>query len=178
MGILTGAEILERIEKEQIIIRPFDMKRLQPNSYDVTLSNKMLVYVDEFLDLRKPNQTRELIIEESGTILYPNKVYIGSTNEYTETHGLVPIMHGKSSLGRLGIVPHVCAGLGDVGFKGVWTLEIHVIHPVKIYPNIPIAQLIYMETYGHQWNYTGKYQGDTGAVPSKFYENFTVDDKK
>lgn len=173
--ILSGSEIRHRYKLGQIVIDPFKEENLGPNSYDVTLNSKLLIYTSHILDLKVPPQFEELEIPEEGLILHPGTLYIGAINEYTETHGLVPMMHGKSSLGRLGLVPHVCAGLGDVGFKGRWTLELTVVHPLKVYPNVPIAQITYHDVFGELSNYNGKYQGDTAATPSKYYENF---DKK
>tara|TARA_R110000868_G_scaffold66014_9_gene197038 strand:- start:4638 stop:5153 length:516 start_codon:yes stop_codon:yes gene_type:complete len=169
--ILTGPEIQTRLGKD-IIIKPFNIEQLQPNSYDVTLNNKLLIYTDAILDLKKPPNYRELIIPEEGLILLPNTLYLGHINEYTETYGLVPMMHGKSSLGRMGIVPHVCAGLGDTGFRGRWTVEITCVHPVKIYPNIPIAQLTYHTVLGEYMDYNGKYQDSEEVMPSRYHENF------
>ena len=78
----------------------------------------------------------------------PSKLYLGVTEEYTETHAHVPFLEGKSSIGRLGIDIHATAGKGDVGFCNYWTLEISVRQPVKIYAGMPIGQLIYFVVDG------------------------------
>ena len=41
--ILSGKEIEKRIGKD-IFIEPFDKSRINPNSYNLTLSNELLVY--------------------------------------------------------------------------------------------------------------------------------------
>ena len=84
-----------------------------------------------------------MIIPDEGMILQPGILYLASTVEYTETLRHVPIIQGKSSLGRLGLFVHITAGFGDVNFKGHWTLELAVIQPVKIYPGMKIAQICY-----------------------------------
>ena len=38
------------------------------------------------------------------------------------------------------IFVHVTAGFGDVGFCGVWTLEMFAVQPVRGYAGIPICQ--------------------------------------
>ncbi len=169
--ILAKSEILKAIEDNDIVIQPFNPKNLGSNSYDVTLNNKLLVYTDAVLDCKNPPRTKEIVIPEEGLVLLPNKIYIGCINEYTETHNLLPVMHGKSSLGRLGLSAHICAGMGDIGFCGKWTLEITVVQPLKIYPNMQIAQIVYHDVVG-SGIYGGKYQGDTQAMASKFYRNF------
>ncbi len=84
-----------------------------------------------------------------GLILQPNVIYLASTVEYTETLRHVPVIQGKSSLGRLGLFVHVTAGFGDVGFKGHWTLELIAVQRIKIYPGMKIAQIVYV-TIQHQ----------------------------
>lgn len=51
-------------------------------------------------------------------------------------------------MGRLGVPIHLTAGKGDVGFCGYWTLEIMVPQPVKVYPGMPVGQLIYYTVNG------------------------------
>lgn len=169
--LLAKSEILKAIEDGDIVITPFEPSNLGPNSYDVTLNNKLYIYVEPVLDCRVAPKVKEITIPKDGLVLTPNKIYIGCINEYTETHNLVPIMHGKSSLGRLGLNAHICAGMGDIGFKGKWTLELLATQPIRIYPDMQIAQIVYEEIVG-TGVYSGKYQGDTLATPSKFYRNF------
>ena len=95
--------------------------------------------------------------------------------EYTETHGYVPMIEGRSSIGRLGMFIHVTAGFGDVGFCGYWTLEIFVIHPLRIYAGVPICQIFYHTLHGDYDEYNashGKYQHNNGIQPSLLYREF------
>ena len=98
--ILSGKEIQKHIGRE-IIIEPFDESRINPNSYDLTLSNELLVYEKEILDMKNPNPTRRILIPESGLLLEPNRLYLGRTNEYTRTDTFAPMLEGRSSIGRL-----------------------------------------------------------------------------
>jgi dCTP deaminase len=131
--ILTDQEILKNIDSKEIIIEPFDKKCLGSNSYDVHLGKYLGTYNDEILDSKKNNEITYFKIPKEGFILQPNELYLGITQEYTETLKHVPFLEGKSSTGRLGISIHATAGKGDIGFKGFWTLEISCIKPVKIY---------------------------------------------
>lgn len=188
--MLTSTEILKRMETGQIVIEPFNESQLNPNSYNIRLSNKLLVYdvaklcgcaeyseyIKEhgrrsYIDSKEPTPTIEIAIPEEGLILEPGVLYLGSTEEYTETYDLIPCIDGRSSIGRLGINIHATAGFGDVGFKGTWTLEISVIHPVKIYPGMEIGQIYYEEPTGEiGLRYDGKYQGQSDPKASNLYK--------
>ncbi|MCS7074469.1 MAG: dCTP deaminase, partial [Bacteroidia bacterium] len=141
--ILSDTEILREIEKGNILVEPFRRECLGSNSYDVHLSKYLAVYKDEILDAKQHNQIQEIIIPAEGYVLQPGVLYLGVTEEYTETHCHVPFLEGKSSVGRLGIDIHATAGKGDVGFCNTWTLEISVTQPVRVYAGMPIGQLIY-----------------------------------
>ncbi len=141
--ILSDKKILDCIEKGEIVITPFDEKNMGGNSYDVHLSPHFAQYVDDVIDAKKHNQITHFEIPAEGFVLQPGELYLGSTAEYTETHKHVPFLEGKSSTGRLGIDIHATAGKGDVGFCGFWTLEISTSKPVRVYPNMPVGQLIY-----------------------------------
>ena len=169
--MLTGKEILKQIKKGNIVIEPFDKRRINPNSYNITLSNELLVYDNEMLDAKKKNTTKTIIIPEDGYVLQPNKLYLGRTNEYTKTKKFVPCISGRSSIGRLGICVHITAGFGDVGFEGTWTLEITCVHPVKIYPNMQIGQIYYEKVQGKKTYYNGKYLGQIKPVASQIQKD-------
>ncbi len=141
--ILSDTKIRELLQTGDIVLKPYDDSCLGCNSYDTHLSPHLRVYTNPVLDARAHNQTEEVTIPEEGFVLQPGVLYLGSTIEYTETHKHVPFIEGKSSTGRLGINIHATAGRGDVGFCGHWTLELSVIHPVRVYAGMPIAQLIY-----------------------------------
>jgi len=146
--ILSDVKILEGIENGEIIIEPFDREKLGTNSYDVHLGKHLAVYKDEELDAKKHNQVDHFEIPPEGFVLLPGELYLGVTEEYTETHNAVPFLEGKSSIGRLGIDIHATAGKGDVGFCNTWTLEISCVKPVRVYASMPIGQLIYFQVQG------------------------------
>lgn len=170
--ILSGLEIKKQIGSN-IIIDPYDEKNVNPNSYNLTLHNELMVYDEDVLDMKKPNKTSKVLIPPEGLVLETHKLYLGRTIEYTETHDLVPMLEGRSSIGRLGLFVHITAGFGDVGFCGYWTLEIFAVQPIRIYPGVEICQVFYHTIDGDYENYnSGKYQKNRGIQPSLMYKDF------
>ena len=153
--------ILERVKKGSVktanFINPFDLKQKFGNV--------------AILDMNYKNSTREVTIPSGGFLLEPGELYLARTVERTFTDKYVPVINGRSSVGRLGISIHVTAGFGDVGFDGTWTLEITAEKPVVIYPDVEICQ-IYFETVEGETDiqYQGRYQHQKDAEASKFNE--------
>lgn len=170
--ILSGKEIEKRLDK-QIFIEPYNPAQLNPNSYNLKLHNKLLVYDQHVLDMKVENTAHEIVIPEEGLLLETNKLYLGRTFEHTRTEGLVPMLEGRSSVGRLGLFIHITAGFGDVGFSGFWTLEIFCVQPIRIYPGVEICQIYYHSINGEYDPYkSGKYQNNDGIQPSLLYKDF------
>ena len=171
--ILSGLEIEREINSGNIVITPYDCSFLNPNSYNLRLHDELLVYDDKPLDMKKANAYHTFKIPETGYLLEPGRVYLGRTFEYTETKTYVPMLEGRSSVGRLGLSIHITAGFGDVGFRGYWTLELHCIEPIRIYPYVEICQIYYHTIQGDYLPYnSGKYQNNSGVQPSMMYLDF------
>jgi dCTP deaminase len=167
--ILSGHEIQRQLG-HNIVIDPFDESRLNPNSYNLSLHDELLVYEEVVLDMRKSNRVERITIPPDGLVLTPNQLYLGRTVERTETHNLVPMIEGRSSIGRLGLFVHVTAGFGDVGFSGYWTLEMFAVQPVKIYPGVPICQIFFHQVAGEITEYaSSKYQHNSDIQPSMLF---------
>lgn len=170
--ILSGREIIRHMGKE-IVIEPFDRRRVNPNSYNLSLHRELLVYEEPVLDMKKPNPVKRIVIPSDGLRLEPGRLYLGRTNEFTRTETFVPMLEGRSSVGRLGLFIHVTAGFGDVGFAGYWTLEMFCTQPIVVYPDVEICQIYYHTIEGEYDRYdTGKYQNNTGIQPSLLYREF------
>jgi dCTP deaminase len=193
VSALVDADILAALASGAIVIDPFDRTCLGTNSYDVHLAPTLRVYKsmamdipiigggthhinDAPLDVRVPRETVDVAIPEDGLTLEPGELYLASTVERTESLFHLPMLNGRSSLGRLGLSIHVTAGTGDVGFRGHWTMELFVVKRLRVYPNIPIGQLLWFTTeneplvpYGSKPS--AKYS-DAGAFPqaSKLHE--------
>lgn len=167
--ILTGKEIKKRLGKD-IKIEPYNDDQLNPNSYNLRLHNELMIYTDDVLDMKAKNATKTITIPEEGYVLMPGELYLARTEEYTETQGLVPMILGRSSVGRLGIAVHRTSGFGDIGFCGYWTLQLTCIKPVRIYAGMKICQIFYHDILGEYDSYSSdKYQGSDAIIPSKLY---------
>lgn len=171
--ILSGLEIQKQVQAGNITITPFSESQVNPNSYNLKLHNELMVYTDPVLDMKQKPGTEMLVIPEEGLVLQPGKLYLGRTHEFTSTSKFVPMLEGRSSVGRLGLYIHVTAGFGDIGFAGYWTLEIQCIQPVRIYPFVEICQIYYHGIDGEFAPYSsGKYQNNQGIQPSLLYKDF------
>lgn len=184
--ILTGQQIKWAKEKGYLDISDWDDKRLNPNSYNLRLADELMIYHSKELDMARELPTAIIHLSKNGIVLYPGYLYLARTMEYTETHKFVPMLEGRSSVGRLGISIHSTAGFGDIGFCGYWTLEISCVQPVRIYPGVEICQIYYhticdntdlirmcldttdIPKYDH-----GKYQKNTGIQPSMMWKEFS-----
>ena len=123
--------------------------------------------------MKLDNKTSKLEIPTDGLELEPGKLYLGRTVERTRSDKLVPMLEGRSSIGRLGMFIHVTAGFGDVGFNGFWTLEIFVVQPLVIYPLVEVCQIYFHDIQGEFTTYqNGKYQNNSGIQSSKLYMDF------
>ncbi len=170
--ILSGKKIKEE-QGKSITIEPFNDKQVGPNSYNLRLHSELLTYVDMPLDMIKNNPTEKTIIPPEGLLLKPDKLYLGRTLEYTKTTSFVPMLEGRSSIGRLGLFIHVTAGFGDVGFAGFWTLEIFCVQPIRIYAGVEICQIYYHSIEGEYEQYkSNKYQNNQGIQSSMLYKDF------
>ena len=173
--ILSGHQIREQLGRN-IVIDPYVDTNLNPNSYNLTLHNEVMVYEEVVLDMAKANRVRRLTIPPEGLVLGPSQLYLGRTVERTETHNFVPMIEGRSSVGRLGLFVHVTAGFGDVGFCGYWTLEMFAVQPVRIYPGVPICQIFDHEINGPITEYASdKYQHNRDIQPSLLFKELSPD---
>ncbi len=172
--VLTGQAIRDNVKYGIITIEPFDEKRVNPNSYNLRIGDKLMVYKNNELDMAKPNDVEIITIPKEGYVLQPGKLYLAQTMERTSTNEYIPMIEGRSSIGRLGLFVHITAGFGDIGFSGYWTLELSCIQPIRIYPEVEICQ-IYFHTYtglrGELYD-GGKYQNNEGIQPSMLWQEF------
>lgn len=170
--ILTGSEIEKNVEEGKIIIDPFDPARINPNSYNFTLGNRLVIYNNFVLDCRKENDTREITIPEEGITLASNTVYLGCTQEVIGSDHFVPIIRGRSSIGRLGLFINITADLIDIGSINRLTLQLNAVQPVTIYPGMQIGQVTFWVPKGKIEKYDGRYKNSNGPISSKMYMDF------
>lgn len=163
----------------------FKPENINPNSVDLTLNSEMSVYANRILDCRQKNEVEKIEMTSEGFVLIPNVIYLATTNEtldlktslkFEAKKHICARVEGKSSLGRLGLFIHITAGWIDAGFKGSLVLELTVVQPLKIYPDMKICQISFMESTEVEKHYGekegSKYQNQVGAQESKMHENF------
>ncbi len=198
MSILTGPAIREQVERGTIEIDPYVPAHVNPNSVDLTLGDEVLVYVlkpppdrvvmdfvtdflpgprsyedGEYLDAKKENPTQSFNLSD-GIILEPGELYLMHTVERVYTDVFVPVLDGKSSIGRLGVCMHITAGYGDTGFNGQYTLEVTCVKPARLYAGMCVAQMRFHTVMGEIELYGGNYVGEAarGPVASRSWRQF------
>lgn len=171
--ILTGTKIDEEVRKGKITIEPYDYKNINPNSYNYTLGNYVKVYKNNVLDPKKQQEVEIIEIPDDGLVLYPDKVYLGYTNEIIGSDYYVSVITGRSSTGRLGLFVQITSDLVDIGYKGRLTLQFHATQPVKIYKDMKIGQVMFWKVYGDIELYEGKYQDSLIPRETEIWRDFT-----
>lgn len=163
--ILSGKKIQQEVEAERINISPFNPAHVGPNSYDFTLADEnMVALYGGQTTKRKPEYRFMARSNDGGFILDPGQLYLAKTAESMGSDHYVPMIEGRSSIGRLGIFIHVTAGFGDIGYHGQWTLEIMVVRPTVMYPGDRIGQVYFHTVDGEVDLYKGRYQGGQEMV--------------
>ena len=191
MSVLSDRDIRWCIYCQRIGIDPYDDARVQPASVDLTLANEWMAYqlvkepmwpeplkpdpID--MDDVKRVQTIKTVADEF--TLWPHQLVLCSTVEHIEMpNDIQGQVHGKSSLGRIGLMVHITAGFVDPGFKGKITLEMfnaNHTRPIILRAGKPVCQISFTEMtsravfpYGHK-DLKSKYQNQTG-VQGSLYE--------
>ena len=172
--ILTYHSILDNVRSGGIYISPFEEDMLNPNSCDYRIDYKLLELSDIPVDPKKPSTYTEIDFTDEGYVLSPNKTYLANTFEEIGSDYFVPILIGKSSLGRLGLFLQITADLGNLGAKHKWTLELKAVQPIKIYPMMRIGQVSFWDTEGEKTLYKGKYDRFSVAKSSEIYKEFSA----
>ncbi|MBR1648436.1 MAG: dCTP deaminase [Alphaproteobacteria bacterium] len=170
--ILTGNKIREEVLNNKIVIKPFREQAITTNSYDLTLGDKLVSYTDEIIDPKIEPKTQTIIIPDEGYEMKRGEFILGCSNEFVGSDFYVPIVHAKSSIARLGLFIHITSGLFDIGCKCNVTFHLYATMPIKLYKNMPIAQITFWKTTGDIKLYHGKYQNDLGPVASRIYKDF------
>jgi dCTP deaminase len=169
--ILTGPEIAQAAHDGRLTIAPFEPDQVNPNSYNVRLGPTLLTYTADVIDAHRPNPTKAIEIAEGGYVLQPGELYLGHTLERVGSDTFVPLLFGRSSVGRLGLFVEITAPIGDIGFHGQWTLMLSPIRPLKVYAGMKIGQIMFFVSTGDIDLYRGKYQAAAGPQPSRYWRD-------
>lgn len=172
-AMLTGQEIINQFMTGCIDITPFDESRVGPNSYDLTCGNVYRKYkIDNVIDpydITTYESEQMHFDNYTYLTLNPGELYLIPSQEKIHTTHFVPLITGRSSIGRLGISIHQEAGFGDIGFNGNWTFQITTTYPIKLYAGMRIAQCYFLTAEGNtDIQYHGRYNNSKGPVASKF----------
>src|SRR3954466_4598661 len=147
--VLADTTIRRLIGEGRIGIDPYDESLLQPSSVDVRVDRYFRVFHNArypYIDVKQPQEAVTELVEvqeDEPFILHPGEFVLGSTLEVVSLpDDLAARVEGKSSLGRLGLLPHATAGFVDPGFSGHVTLELANVAtlPIKLYPGMKIGQ--------------------------------------
>ncbi|MFI9269411.1 dCTP deaminase [Kitasatospora sp. NPDC052896] len=171
--ILTGPEITAAVRDGRVRIAPFEPDQVNPNSYNVRLGSTLLTYTGDVIDAHHPNPTQETEIGPGGFVLQPGELYLGHTVEEVGSDTFVPLLFGRSSVGRLGLFVEITAPIGDIGFHGQWTLMLSPTRPLRVYPGMKIGQIMFFVSVGPVDLYSGKYQAALGPQPSGYWRDRT-----
>lgn len=178
--LLCDQALQTAIDKGSLIVSPYDEKRLQPSSIDVTLGSVFCVpqVHTGMIDPKEDNsETMERVVVpyDDYFTLQSHEFVLASTKEIIgldDCHAAR--IEGKSSLGRLGLLIHATAGFIDPGFYGDVTLELFNLNsrPIKLYPGMPFAQICVFQMSGPAIQpYVGKYQNQQGPQQSRYHLN-------
>lgn len=164
-GIFSGREIVEARRTGQVIIDPFDPKRVQSSSVDVTLGEWFYVAVnppegiinpydadsrekcfkgplraithEEWAEKRQRKPLKNVPLHKRIIELRPGERILAHTEEFIGiAYGGTTMMHAKSTTGRWGVAVCYDAGWGDEGYFNRWTMEINNHNHTADYPLI------------------------------------------
>jgi len=168
--ILTGKKIIQEISCGDIIIKPFNIKQVNPNSYNYRLSKTIKIF--EGMKESKP-VFKEVNIPQNGFITKPYQLYLAHTLEIIGSKKYAMSLIGRSSMGRLGVFAQASANLGHTTSEHQWTLEIVASQKTKLYPNMIFGQVSFWENKGHVEDYSGQYGRLNGTQEFLIHKNDT-----
>jgi dCTP deaminase len=168
--ILTGLEIEREVLAGRVVITPFDTTHIEPNSYGFHLARQLICYQDAIVDAREKPVEYHITIPTSGYCLEPGRFYLGSTFETMGSDFYAATLYARRSTSTMGMWIQFSAPLGHTGAIIPWTLEITVIHPVIVYPEMPIGKIAFWRPQGATSIYDGKYAGSREVVSSRLFE--------
>jgi len=161
MSILSRKSLEQKLKlntNDKIAITPIlSPNQFGPSSIDVRLGNQFIIFRRHMLgtfqplhtssDLKKM-QERQIVRYRKHFVLHPGMMALGSTLEYIRIpNDLCCSVEGRSSWARLGLQIATATTI-EPGFKGVLTLELSNVGtiPIKLYPGVRIAQIIFFST--------------------------------
>lgn len=167
--ILTGSRIATGVSSGEITILPFFPENVEPNSYRVTLGQRILDCTTDFLDVKSDPVMLTSFISDSGRILEPGHFYLGETSEVIGSSRFAATLYATRSLASMGMWIHFSAPLGHSGAIIRWTLEIWVAQRIIVYPGMPIGKIAFWSPLGTTTPYRGRYLDSTTVRRSAMF---------
>jgi dCTP deaminase len=139
MSVLTRAEILKAIEKNEIKISPFDPAAVGPASVDLSLSNEFrrfqpsdkVIRVTNDIDF-KDHTTKVVLKEGEEFLLKPGELVLGITREQIGLSSQIcGLLEGRSRFARMGVYVHVSCCFMNPGIDNRQVLEIYNCSQVR-----------------------------------------------
>jgi len=148
---LSDVDIKKAVKSGEIVLKPFDEKRLQAASYDIRLGNKFTLNEESSTHIIDPvnkiyAKTREIVKKDGEEfVLHPGISVLGTSKEYFGSDHYLVQVGGKSSLARVGLMIHNTAGIINPGHFLYITFEITNQNnvPIIIRPGMEIAQITF-----------------------------------
>lgn len=153
--ILTWNKIIEEVKSGNIIIDPFSIDQINPNSYNYRLWVQIKIF-DQF-DWENPIFITQNIPQD-WIILKKGFMYLGSTYEKIWSTKYMTSLIWRSSMWRLGMFLQLSANIWHTWTTHNWTLEIYPTYDIKVYPWMIIGQVTFWSNYGEITLYDWKYK--------------------
>lgn len=177
---LSDKDILVAVRTGEIILEPFDEKRLQPATYDIRLGNTFIINdahstkaIDPVMDVYPKTQTVD-VKDGAEFVLHPGVSILGYSKEKFGSENYLIEVNGKSSLARIGLIVHNSASIVNPGHYLNIALELCNLNnvPIVLRPGMEIAQLTFSTLSSHtkkSYKITGRYHKNNfvGYVPPK-----------
>jgi dCTP deaminase len=164
--LLSDREIREAVKNGDINIDPFNDTQVQPNSYDFRLGGwivrqKEISGLGMYYPYEDPSIWNDPIRPEDGIFaIRPGEMILAHSQEVMGgLNNITTEMKTRSSMARIGISVCRCAGVGDVGYNNIWTMEItnHSKWLIALPVGCRIGQMLFVRTGPTDKPYSGSY---------------------
>jgi deoxycytidine triphosphate deaminase len=143
--ILATSAIIQALYDGAIVCDP-PPARIEGAHIDVTLGAHRWMQKDDgsFEKLLPPGLAGVQFFQRGVLYLCHTQEFIGTA----PGSGLLPVMFGRSTLARLGVIIHLSAGWGDEGFSSRWTMEIVTTADIEIPVGARVACIAFHRVEG------------------------------
>ena len=179
--MVLSDKMIRDLAINQNMLEPFDEKKLQAVSYDISSGNVVVVYktIDRSIDLRNKGLvelvTRNVDIT-AGYHIKPNEYILVKTKErFSMPANLTAHIRPRTTFTKLGLT--VSAQHMNPEFQGYLYLGLYNATPniIDIYPNLTIAQMVFEEITGeiteeklYNHKKDAKYQNEDEFIAPKY----------